>query len=93
MNPKELLTKVGENLESIAKQRDSYRETCEEKNIEIEKLKVTISDLEERLAHQLEEQPKNQSNSTYTSENNDEVKLKIDGLIEEIDECLALLNN
>ena len=36
---------------------------------------------------------KNQSNSLTTPENNKGVKLKIEGLIEEIDECLTLLNN
>lgn len=92
MNPEELLKKLESNLESIAAQRDSLRQLCEEKDKKIAELNVKILGLEGQLSTNLEDQ-KEHSISTQRSIDNGRVKLKIDGLIEEIDECLALLNN
>lgn len=91
MNPKELLKRIDNNLESIALDRDVLKITCDEQKIEINKLKSEISDLQAKLSEKLEDE-KNQSNSP-TPPSNEGVKLKIDGLIKEIDECLTLLNN
>lgn len=92
MTPKELVHKLEKNIESIANQRDSYKNLCDDKDAEISKLKTTISNLEEQLFTALEGS-NNQSSSINPSEESEDVKLKIDGLIGEIDECIALLNN
>lgn len=92
MNSQDILSKIGENLEKIASQRDQFKEKISKQNEELEALRSKVEDLE----YQLNQQPtevNNQLISTQDTSSNEEVKLKIDGLIEEIDECLTLLNN
>ncbi len=92
MNSKEIISKIGENLEKIASQRDQFQETIAKQNEEITELRSQITSLQEQLS-QLPKEANNQLISTQNTSSNEEVKLKIDGLIEEIDECLTLLNN
>ena len=92
MNSNEILSKIGRNLEKIASQRDQFKDTISRQHKEIEGLREEIQSLELQLK-QLPERANNQLQSTIDTSKNEEVKLKIDGLIEEIDECLTLLNN
>lgn len=92
MNSQEILSKIGENLDQLAAQRDHFKETVSKQNEEIHKLKAKVENLEHQL-NQLPKEANNQLISTQNTSSNEGVKLKIDGLIEEIDECLTLLNN
>ncbi|MFK7757198.1 MAG: hypothetical protein AB8B53_09735 [Flavobacteriales bacterium] len=92
MNSQEILSKIGENLDQLAAQRDHFKETVSKQNEEIQKLKAKVENLEHQL-NQLPKEANNQLISTQNTSSNEGVKLKIDGLIEEIDECLTLLNN
>ena len=92
MNPIELLVKLEKNLDSLGAEKAALKEKFILQEIEIEELKEKITSMENARSLLLIDK-KNQSNSIITPKKNEGVKLKIEGLIEEIDECLTLLNN
>ena len=92
MNPIELLVKLEKNLDSLGAEKVALKEKSILQEIEIEELKEKITSMENARSLLLIDK-KNQSNSIITPEKNEGVKLKIERLIEEIDECLTLLNN
>jgi len=91
MNSKELLTQIAQNLEKIARERDEFKDVSAAQKEEIIILKAEISSLKDQIKESLE--TKVVANNITNSPNNGEIKKRIDGLVEEIDECLALLNN
>ncbi len=91
MNSKELLSQITQNLEKIARERDSLRERSTAKDEEIMILKAEINTLKGQVESSLGNASA-MDNLNDTS-NNEVLKKRIDGLVEEIDECLALLNN
>lgn len=91
MESKELLAKIAENLEKIASDRDKYLEESRVQKEQINQLKLDISKLEAQLKNSLEVQKAPEQN--VKSSTDEDIKKRIDGLVEEIDECLALLNN
>jgi len=91
MNSKELLTQIAQNLEKIARERDEFKDVSAAQKEEIIILKAEISSLKDQIKESLETEVV--ANNITNSPNNGEIKKRIDGLVEEIDECLALLNN
>ena len=91
MNPKELLSQIAQNLEKIARERDELKENSISQKKEIQELKETIKRLNSDAAAVNEKFIA--ANNLNTSSDNGDIKKRIDGLVEEIDECLALLND
>jgi uncharacterized coiled-coil DUF342 family protein len=91
MNPKELLSQIAQNLEKIARERDELRDVSAKQKEEIILLKAEISELKGQVKKASESAPVIEN--LNSSSNSGEIKKRIDGLVEEIDECLALLNN
>jgi predicted nuclease with TOPRIM domain len=92
MNPKELLIKLEKNLDSLGTEKVALRDKCVLQEIELEELKKKVTSMENEKSLLLTDKT-DESNSIISPEKNKGVKLKIEGLIEEIDECLTLLNN
>ncbi len=92
MNPKELLIKLEKNLDSLGAEKVALKDKCVLQEIELEELKKKVTSLENEKTSLLTDKT-DESNSIISPEKNKGVKLKIEGLIEEIDECLTLLNN
>jgi len=91
MNPNEALQKIKDNFKRVISERNELRVSLERKNNEIAELEVQIQILNEEKGSLSTD--KNQSVTNTMSSNNEEMNQKIDGLIDEIDECLALLNS
>ncbi|HCY46255.1 MAG TPA: hypothetical protein DHU89_06190 [Flavobacteriales bacterium] len=92
MNPKELLIKLEKNLDSLGSEKVALKEKCILQELELEELKEKVTSMENEKSLILTNK-KNESNSIISPKIKKGVKLKIEGLIEEIDECLTLLNN
>lgn len=92
MNPKELLIKLEKNLDSLGSEKVALKEKCILQELELEELKEKVISMENEKSLFLTNK-KNESNSIISPKIKKGVKLKIEGLIEEIDECLTLLNN
>ena len=92
MNSKDLLSEISQNLEKIANERDSLRQLLEQKDRTIDLLQTQVDELSNGLDSSGISESNNLQSTQY-NHSNEELKLKIDGLVEEIDECLALLNN
>tara|TARA_B100000768_G_C11284977_1_gene381803 strand:- start:1692 stop:1970 length:279 start_codon:yes stop_codon:yes gene_type:complete len=92
MNPKELLIKLEKNIDSLGAEKVALKEKCILQALELEDLKEKVTSLENEKTSLLTYKT-NESNSIISPKIEKGVKLKIEGLIEEIDECLTLLNN
>ena len=91
MNSKELLSQIAQNLEKIARERDEFKDISAKQKEEIIQLKAEISELKDQV--RISEEKDVVTEKISSSSDNGEIKKRIDGLVEEIDECLALLNN
>ena len=92
MNPKELLITLEKNIDSLGLEKVALKEKCILQALELEELKEKVTSLENEKTSLLTYKT-NESNSIISPKTEKGVKLKIEGLIEEIDECLTLLNN
>ncbi len=92
MDISNLLQTIEKNLDELKLKNQSLKLKNEALTSENSDLKIRIQDLE-NLQVTTEESAQPYSINSLTSEKSENVKLKIEGLIEEIDECLALLNN
>mgnify|MGYP006164328381 CR=1 FL=1 len=92
MNSKELLIKLENNIDSLGVEKVALKEKCILQALELEELKEKVTSLENEKTSLLTYKT-NESNSIISPKTEKGVKLKIEGLIEEIDECLTLLNN
>ncbi|MEJ6682173.1 MAG: hypothetical protein QNL21_08775 [Flavobacteriales bacterium] len=92
MNPKELLITLEKNIDSLGLEKVALKEKCNLQALELEELKEKVTSLENEKTSLLTDKT-NESNSIISPKTEKGVKLKIEGLIEEIDECLTLLNN
>lgn len=91
MNSKEILSQIAQNLEKIARERDEFKEASANQKEEIINLKAEISALKNDL--KLAQESKPALEKVNVPSDNEGIKKRIDGLVEEIDECLALLND